>query len=227
MNWYLPETAHPGSRGVDRMLDAERAKLGTSDGATDQVRWRWVWLNPFASLALLRAPNLLAVVGSLLSIVPVKFAHSWQTIGGTLVLLTDFILGIPMAYTLGKRYNLDSAALVGLLFIPAGIGSFIGAPLAGRLSDRAIVRGRAKRQGVWVPEDRLRAALVSAGLLAPLSIILSGLITRYVPRHVGLGLNIVVLFINGLAVDMTLTPSAAYCIDVLQSHSAEVTSSTK
>ena len=44
---YLPETSHPGSRGVDR-LDDEKPKL--------------VWLNPCKCLDVLRSPNILLVV---------------------------------------------------------------------------------------------------------------------------------------------------------------------
>ncbi len=49
---FLPETSHPGSRGIDKY----RAKLGDSNG------FKWVWLNPFASFAILRSPNILLVV---------------------------------------------------------------------------------------------------------------------------------------------------------------------
>ena len=36
----LPETSHPGARGVDKLIEAEG-------------RSKWVWLNPFKSLKLL------------------------------------------------------------------------------------------------------------------------------------------------------------------------------
>ncbi len=45
----LPETSHPGSRGVDKMVE----KGGKSG---------WVWLNPFRAIALLRSPNVFLVV---------------------------------------------------------------------------------------------------------------------------------------------------------------------
>ena len=44
-----PETAQPGTRGVDKLIEKE----GKS---------RWVWLNPFGSIALLRSPNVLLIV---------------------------------------------------------------------------------------------------------------------------------------------------------------------
>lgn len=46
----FPETSHPGALGVDRLTAEQREKRGP------------VLLNPFASLALLRSPNLAAVV---------------------------------------------------------------------------------------------------------------------------------------------------------------------
>lgn len=48
MYCFLPETSHPGERGADKMFGQEK--------------WRWHWVNPFKSLALLRAPNLLISV---------------------------------------------------------------------------------------------------------------------------------------------------------------------
>lgn len=50
---WLPETSQPGTRGVDKATQS-------SDGETR--RWKWVWLNPLASLGLLRSPNLMLVV---------------------------------------------------------------------------------------------------------------------------------------------------------------------
>lgn len=45
----LPETSHPGARGVDKMIEAEG-------------RSTWVWLNPFSSLKLLKSPNITLLV---------------------------------------------------------------------------------------------------------------------------------------------------------------------
>lgn len=47
MLWYLPETSHPGTRGLDKLKPTDR---------------KWVWMNPFASLGILRSPNLALVV---------------------------------------------------------------------------------------------------------------------------------------------------------------------
>ena len=47
--FFQPETSQPGARGVDKLIEKE----GKS---------RWVWLNPFGSIALLRSPNVTFIV---------------------------------------------------------------------------------------------------------------------------------------------------------------------
>lgn len=76
----------------------------------------------------------------------------------------------------------------------------VGAPLGGWISDRMIITGRAKRGGVWLPEDRLRGTQLGAALLVPLSVLFSGIITTFVPGRAGLVLNLLCLFVNGLGV---------------------------
>jgi len=190
---YFPETTHPGTRGVEKLYENEHPS------------WRPVILNPLQPLALLRSPNLLAV-----------------SISSFLVLLTDFVLLVPIAYTIGVRYNIVNEAIIGACFIPTGLGNMVGAPVAGRISDRIVEKWRAKRGGEWYPEDRLRAIFISgAMLLVPMSVFLSGLITQYIDGPLGLTLNLLCLFTNGMGVDMALSPSAAYVVDVMHSRSAE------
>ena len=115
------------------------------------------------------------------------------------------------------RYNIKNEALIGACFLPVGLGGMsklslgmihvlanclrllVGAPLSGHLSDRIIVYYRKKR-GVWYPEDRLLVTLPSALTLVPLSVLISALLTEYVPGALGLMLNIMCLFVSGLGV---------------------------
>lgn len=46
---FLPETSHPGERGIDKRPESD---------------FGWVWLNPLKFLWLLRSPNLLALVSA-------------------------------------------------------------------------------------------------------------------------------------------------------------------
>jgi MFS family permease len=128
----------------------------------------------------------------------------------------------------------------------------VAAPLAGRISDMIVVRYRARRGGVWYPEDRIRGTLVGALIIVPVSIIGSGIVTTYVEdRKVGLALNLVCLFLNGFGVshlserfafalqhwwverdfvfqvDVVLSPCAAYIVDVMHSRSAEIMAANK
>ncbi|RXW11514.1 hypothetical protein EST38_g14342 [Candolleomyces aberdarensis] len=102
------------------------------------------------------------------------------------------VLLIPISYTIGRKYGLTNEAFIGACFIPNGIGSMIGAPLAGRISDRTITRLKVQR-GRWYPEDRLRAALLPALTLVPVSAI----------------------------IDMVFSPCSAYIVDIVHSRSAE------
>ena len=46
---FQPETSQPGARGVDKLV-------------ANEGKARWVWLNPFKCLSLLRSPNILFMV---------------------------------------------------------------------------------------------------------------------------------------------------------------------
>ncbi|KAJ6524044.1 major facilitator superfamily domain-containing protein [Mycena capillaripes] len=205
---YLPETSHPGATGLEKEVNAVECNINTPVDAGNDGRkspFRWVWLNPFASLSVLRSPNLSLV----------NFCCA-------AVLVSEFGLQVPMAYTIGKRYGITNEALIGACFIPMGLGNILGAPLAGWLSDRTVIKWKAKRNGLWVPEDRLRGTQLGGLALVPLSILASGAITTFVGGHVGLVLNLCCFFVNGIGVDLVLSPSLAYCADVMHSRSAEV-----
>ena len=76
----------------------------------------------------------------------------------------------------------------------------VGAPIAGRLSDRVVRQAKEKRKGVWVPEDRLRAVWLGGLVLIPISVTLAGFTTAYVDGKVGLVITLVCLFFNGVGV---------------------------
>ncbi|KAG1782020.1 major facilitator superfamily domain-containing protein [Suillus placidus] len=166
--------------------------------------FNFVLINPFDSLWLLRSPNIMAV-----------------TLANTSAMVTDYVLLVPIAYTIGARYHISNEALIGACFLPSGLGNFIASLVAGRLSDTMVAKWKVKRKGIWVPEDRLRAVLVG-GLLVPLSVGLSGLVTAYIAGPLGLVLSLLCLLMNGIGVDFVLTPIGSYNVDVLQSRSAEV-----
>ncbi|KAG2052807.1 MFS general substrate transporter [Suillus hirtellus] len=156
-----------------------------------------VWINPLSTLWLLRSPNLFAV--------------------------NNTVLVVPMAYTIGVQYGITNEAIIGAFFLPNGLGSFTGTLIAGRLSDIVIRRWREKRRGAWCPEDRLRATWIGGLIIVPLSIGASGLITTYIGGPIGLALNVLCLYANGVGVDSVTNPINSYNVDVVHSRSAEAT----
>ncbi|KAG2363060.1 major facilitator superfamily domain-containing protein [Suillus spraguei] len=161
-----------------------------------------IWINPLSSLWLLWSPNLFAVC---------------------ILISRNSALLVPLAYTIGIRYGITNEAIIGACFLPNGIGNLIGAPVAGRLSDIVVRRWREKRGGVWCPEDRLRATWIGGLFMVPLSIGASRLITTYVGGPIGLALNLLCLFTNGMGVDFVLNPIGSYNVDVVHSQSAQAT----
>jgi hypothetical protein len=53
-----------------------------------------------------------------------------------------------------------------------------------------LIKWKKRRGGVWVPEDRLRAALLGASTLVPLSVLLSGLTITYLDGPLGIALTL-------------------------------------
>ncbi|KAF9009708.1 major facilitator superfamily domain-containing protein [Cyathus striatus] len=180
---------------------------------------KYVMSRLFRSLWLLRSPVLfLSAFAS---------ATAWLTDYGESSsykpnLISNFTLAllVPFSYTIAARYNITDEALIGACFIPIGLGNIIGAPIVGYISDKIIMRNRIKR-GRWYPEDRLTLAFIGTLIPVPLSIIISGLVTTYVEGRIGLVLNLLCLLMNGIGVAMSVSPAAAYSVDVMHSRSAD------
>ncbi|TCD61852.1 hypothetical protein EIP91_007842, partial [Steccherinum ochraceum] len=177
-----------------------------ASGAEKAGRRGFVILNPFQSLTLVRSPVVLCVITA-----------------GITTLLADFFLVVPVAYTVAKKYNMTGEAAIGAILIPDGLGSMMGAPITGYLSDRTITARRKARGGVWVPEDRLRGIQLSGLVLIPGSLLIAGYTTTYVDGWPGIVINMICLFINGFGVDSVLATVGAYNVDILHDRSAEIT----
>ena len=79
----------------------------------------------------------------------------------------------------------------------------VGSTSAGRLSDYMVISWR-KRRGFWCPEDRLRATTFGGVVLAPMSIIGSGIVTQFCDATTGMMvLNFFCLFLNGVGVSLS------------------------
>ncbi|KAG1769032.1 major facilitator superfamily domain-containing protein [Suillus occidentalis] len=141
-----------------------------------------------------------------------------------------WLLRSPNLFAVGIRYGISNKAIIGACFLPNGLGNFIGAPLAGRLSDVVLRKWQKKRKGVWSPEDRLRAIWIGGLFMVPLSIGVSGLLTAYVGGPNRSFVEFIVSFCqwNGATycfskVVFVLNPIGSYNVDVVHTQSAEIT----
>jgi len=87
----------------------------------------------------------------------------------------------------------------GLLFFDQN-HLLVGAAIVGRISDWTVIKWRKKRGGVWYPEDRLRASLLSFGVIVPLSLLAFSFVNKFVDGPLGLFMCLICLFVNGLGV---------------------------
>jgi len=165
---------------------------------------RIVILNPLESLKMLASPVLLL-----------------SALVGAFSLVTDYYLLIPLSYVMKEYHNVDNELIVGAVFLPVGLGNMVGALVAGWLCDYYIIKGERSRGGIWFPEDRLRAALLSIAFITPLSVIGYGLSTQYVRGYWGIVFNMFWLFVNGIGVDGALGPCNVYAMDIFINRSAE------
>ncbi|KXN87019.1 hypothetical protein AN958_09365 [Leucoagaricus sp. SymC.cos] len=144
------------------------------------------------------------------------FWRFWQCIGAS----PGLAIG---AAVIGDIYKLEERGTgMGLfLAVRGACWLLVGAPVAGRISDRIVSSWKRKRRGVWYPEDRLRATFSGGLIFVPLSVLGCGLVTQYVEGPIGLTRNLMLLFMNGLGIVIVLSPSASYVVDVMHSRSAE------
>ncbi|KAF8521614.1 major facilitator superfamily domain-containing protein [Hysterangium stoloniferum] len=196
---FLPETIHPSNKGSEKSHLAE--SLGISPTKTS---WKFM-LNPFKILLLLKNPVLCLLC-----------------LSGSLAITAFFVAMVPLSYTLGPRYGMNTPALIGVCFLPTGLGSIAGAIASGRLADMAVVRGRDRRQGKWNPEDRLLAAIPGALFIIPCALITFALSVVFIPGKVGLTISLIALFFNGMGVDMVVASTSTCLVDMFRSQSAEV-----
>ncbi|KAI1785644.1 MFS general substrate transporter [Ganoderma leucocontextum] len=188
----------PTALWLPETLDPERLNKTKAEGSGLKI------LNPLACITLLRSPNVLL-----------------PSVAGATALICDFVMMVPVSYTIGKAYNISNEAIIGAFFIPLGLGNIIGSPLAGYLADRAVILRRERRDGVWLPEDRLRATIWGAAVLVPVSVLAEGVTIKYVPGLPGIVLIVASLFMNGVGLLVVLTPCSSYFVDVLHDRSAE------
>lgn len=192
----LPETSH--KTGLQRLKD-EDVKAGRKPRKTT-----FVFLNPLQAIGLLKYRNILVI-----------------SLTSSFVLLATYALIVPLTYTLGPRFGIRNEAILGTLYLAQGFGNIVGSRISGFVSDATVKRWIAKRNGKWVPEDRLNASLISGGIITPVVTLAVGFTMQYWTTAAGLAVSLVFLFLSGVGLMGILAVCNTYLVDVAQSRSAE------
>ncbi|KZO96853.1 MFS general substrate transporter, partial [Calocera viscosa TUFC12733] len=193
---FLPETAH--ARGVVAEMEKRRRE-------GKQTRFVWVWLDPIKPVWLLRYGNVLTI-----------------SIVSSVVLETTYAILVPLTYTIGPRYSITSVAILGLLYLAPGVGNLIGSRVAGVQSDRAVKHSLKVRNGVFRPEDRLRATLFGAGVVLPVSVLAYGICVQFWQGAGGLAVSLILIAASGFGLMTILAICNTYLVDAMQTRSTEV-----
>ncbi|SCV68223.1 BQ2448_344 [Microbotryum intermedium] len=205
---YFPETAH--EIPIEGIIEARRQKRA-DEGLPTEPRWKsslmsFVWLNPLAPLRLLLLPHILSI-----------------SLNSAFVLLTTYAVLVPLTETIRSNYGISNAAILGTFFLAQGVGNaFASFCFTGRMADHTLKVWLKKRNGIYVPEDRLRATLLGGGLVLPCAVLALGWVIDLGSGKVGLIFTVILLFLNGVGLMMVLTAANTYCVDVLQKRSSEV-----
>ncbi|CAK7224312.1 hypothetical protein SBRCBS47491_005506 [Sporothrix bragantina] len=191
----LPETIH--HRKIDSLQGYPLGK---------KLRVLWPMLNPLRVIRLFIYPNLIMAGGASSSLV-------WNM----------YALLTPIRYVLNPRFHLTTPMQSGLFYLAPGCGYITGTFFGGRYADYMVRSWIKKREGVRVPEDRLRSALPFLGGVIPACVLIYG---WGVEKGVGgIPLVVIMLFLQGVAQLFCFPSINTYCLDVMQSRGSEVIAS--
>jgi predicted MFS family arabinose efflux permease len=190
--FLLPETIH-------------RKKSDDLVGLTFKRKARVLWgmTNPWRVIRLYKYPNLIMVALASSSLV-------WNM----------YSLLTPIRYVLNPRFNLTSPIQSGLFYLAPGGGYILGTFFGGRYADYITISWAAKRNGVRVPEDRLRSCLPFMGIAMPICMLIYGWSIE--KRFGGIALPVIMMFLQGVSQLFCFPSLNTYCLDVMQADSAEV-----
>ncbi|KAF8191668.1 major facilitator superfamily domain-containing protein [Mycena galopus ATCC 62051] len=162
----------------------------------------WQWTNPLRVIKLYRYPNLiLAAAGS--------SALVWNM----------YSLLTPIRYIINPRYHLTTPIQSGLFYLAPGLGYLAGTFMGGRWADHTVKKWIEIR-GVRVPEDRLRSCIPFMGAVIPGCMLVYGWSIE--KEAGGIPLPVIAMFLQGCAQLFCFPSLNTYCLDVMQSRSAEV-----
>ncbi|OKL62605.1 hypothetical protein UA08_01674 [Talaromyces atroroseus] len=172
----------------------------------DKTRAIWKRMNPLRVVMLLfQYPNLF-----------------FAGMASAALVWNQYSLLTPITYVLNPRFHLTSPIESGLFYLAPGSGYLVGTLFGGRWADYVVRKWIRKRNGVRVPEDRLKSCLLFLGAAIPGCVLIYG---WTVDQGVGgIPVPVIMLFLQGVAQLFCFPSLNTYCLDVMQSKgkSAEV-----
>ncbi|KAH8426920.1 putative MFS transporter [Aspergillus melleus] len=144
----------------------------------------------------------------------------WTGLAAGALVWNQYALLTPIRPVLNPRFNLTSPVQAGLFYLAPGAGFLAGTFVGGRWADYVVQKYIARRNGLRIPEDRLRSCLIFICVLTPGSILVYG---WSLDQDVGgIPVPVVFMFLQGVF-QLFCQPSLnTYCLDVLKGRSAEV-----
>ncbi|KAJ2905511.1 hypothetical protein MKZ38_005155 [Zalerion maritima] len=192
MFFFLPETIY--HKRIDDL--AGLSKKG-------KAKVLWGMINPWRVLRLYRYPNLILT-----------------GLASSALIWNMYSLLTPIRYVLNPRFNLTTPMEGGLFYLAPGGGYLAGTFIGGRYADFVVRKWISKRDGVRVPEDRLRSAIPFMGIAIPACILIYGWGVE--TNKGGIPLAVIMMFLQGVAQLFCFPSLNTYCLDVMQERGAEV-----
>ncbi|KAE8146557.1 major facilitator superfamily domain-containing protein [Aspergillus avenaceus] len=134
----------------------------------------------------------------------------------------QYALLTPIRFVLNPRFHLDSPIEAGLFFLAPGAGYLAGTFVGGRWADYFVRKYIKQRNGLRIPEDRLRSCLPFVIVLTPGCILVYG---WTLDQEVGgIPVPVIAMFLQGVAQLFCFPSINTYCLDVMheQGRGAEV-----
>jgi hypothetical protein len=134
----------------------------------------------------------------------------------------QYALLTPIRYILNPRFHLNSPIQCGLFYLAPGAGYLAGTFVGGRWADYFVKKYIKRRNGLRIPEDRLRSCLAFVIIIAPGCILVYG---WTLDQEVGgIPVPVIAMFLQGVAQLFCFPSINTYCLDVMhdKGRSAEV-----
>ncbi|KAK1958844.1 major facilitator superfamily transporter [Colletotrichum sublineola] len=114
---------------------------------------------------------------------------------------------------INPRFNLTSPLISGLFYLAPGAGFLVGSTIGGRISDHTVKRYIRKRNGLRLPQDRLKSSLPAIFIVLPAGTLLFGWSLQ---KEVGgVALPVISSFFQGLGLMWSFSGLNTYSAEAL------------